>query len=38
LGPKLPAFITPAILEVLVDMFAIRPNRSLADDLREFAA
>ena len=25
LGPSLPAFITPAVLQVLVDNFAIKP-------------
>jgi len=33
LGPKLPAFVTPAVLDVLVERFAIRPIGTVADDL-----
>ncbi|GAV31989.1 prismane protein [Coriobacteriaceae bacterium EMTCatB1] len=36
LGPTLPAFITPAVLDVLVQSFGIRPiGASAEDDLRE---
>ncbi|MDP8225156.1 MAG: hydroxylamine reductase [Candidatus Lernaella stagnicola] len=34
LGPTLPAFITPAVLQVLVDNFAIAPTTNAADDLQ----
>lgn len=33
LGPKLPAFVTPAVLDVLVERFAIRPIGTVEDDL-----
>ncbi|QNT71206.1 hydroxylamine reductase [Defluviicoccus vanus] len=33
LGPKLPAFVTPPVLKILVDTFAIKPIGSVADDL-----
>jgi len=33
LGPSLPAFITPKVLEVLVDKFAIKPIRTPEEDL-----
>lgn len=33
LGPKLPAFISPNILKVLVDTFHIRPNTTVENDL-----
>lgn len=33
LGPKLPAFLTPAVLEVLVSTFGIQPIRSVEADL-----
>ena len=32
-GPTLPAFVTPAVLQVLVDNFAIKPVTTPADDL-----
>ena len=38
LGPKLPAFLTPAVLNVLVDRFAIRPIGDAETDLAELAA
>lgn len=38
LGPKLPAFVTPAVLQVLVDAFGIRPIGSVEEDLRQIAA
>jgi hydroxylamine reductase len=34
LGPTLPAFITPNILKVLVEKFAIRPIATAAEDIR----
>jgi 6Fe-6S prismane cluster-containing protein len=33
LGPKLPAFISPAVLEVLVKNFGIRKNSTVGEDL-----
>ncbi|MCK5354299.1 MAG: hydroxylamine reductase, partial [Methyloprofundus sp.] len=33
LGPTLPAFITPAVLDILVKEFYIKPNGVAADDL-----
>ncbi len=33
LGPTLPAFATPAVLQVLVDKFAIRPTGNAKEDL-----
>lgn len=33
LGPTLPAFITPAVLDILVQEFDIKPNGVAADDL-----
>jgi hydroxylamine reductase len=38
LGPTLPAFITPSILQVLVDKFAIRPVSTPAQDLKDIQA
>ncbi len=35
LGPSLPAFVTPAVWNVLVENFGIRPTGAAADDLRE---
>ena len=34
LGPSLPAFITPTVLQVLVDNFAIKPVATVEEDLR----
>jgi len=34
LGPKLPAFVTPAVLDVLVEKFNISPSDSAEADLR----
>lgn len=33
IGPSLPAFVTPEVLNVLVDKFAIKPIGSVKDDL-----
>lgn len=33
LGPSLPAFVTPAILQVLVENFNIMPTRTVSEDL-----
>lgn len=33
LGPKLPAFISPAVLNVLVENFNIQPNTDVAQDM-----
>jgi len=38
LGPKLPAFVTPAVLQVLVEKFAIRPIGSVEADLADMGA
>ncbi|WP_337995750.1 hydroxylamine reductase [Oleispirillum naphthae] len=39
LGPRLPAFISPAVLKVLVERFGIKPiGASAADDLRAIQA
>lgn len=34
LGPSLPAFVTPAVLKILVDKFQIKAIGNVADDLR----
>jgi hydroxylamine reductase len=34
LGPSLPAFVTPPILQVLVEHFNIQPTRTVAEDLQ----
>jgi hydroxylamine reductase len=34
LGPSLPAFVTPAVLNVLVEKFAIKPITTVEDDLK----
>ncbi|MBP0652242.1 hypothetical protein J8J40_34785, partial [Mycobacterium tuberculosis] len=33
IGPKLPAFITPSVLQVLVDGFALKPVGDVAEDI-----
>jgi hydroxylamine reductase len=33
LGPSLPAFVTPPVLKVLVDGFALKPTSSVQEDL-----
>jgi hydroxylamine reductase len=33
LGPTLPAFLTPDVLNVLVENFAIKPTGTAAEDL-----
>lgn len=38
LGPKLPAFVTPPVLQVLVERFAIKPIGTVADDLAAMQA
>ena len=38
LGPRLPAFLTPAVLHVLVDRFGIRPTGTVDADLAELTA
>ena len=35
LGPTLPAFVTPAVLDVLVENFAIKPIGDPQDDIRD---
>lgn len=35
LGPSLPAFITPKVLQILVDNFAIQPIKSADEDLNK---
>ncbi|TGC09494.1 hydroxylamine reductase [Methanolobus halotolerans] len=34
LGPKLPAFVSPNVLNVLVEQFNIRPNATVEEDLK----
>ena len=34
LGPRLPGFITPGVLKVLVDAFGIKASGTVADDMR----
>jgi hydroxylamine reductase len=38
IGPRLPAFITPAVLQVLVEKFNIMPITDVASDIRAMAA
>jgi hydroxylamine reductase len=38
LGPTLPAFVTPAVLDVLVQRFGVKPIGSASTDLREILA
>ena len=38
LGPKLPAFVTPAVLDVLVDKFNIMPITTAKNDLKAILA
>ena len=38
LGPSLPAFVTPAALNVLVEKFNIKPIGTAEEDLREILA
>ena len=33
LGPRLPAFVSPGVLNVLVENFGIRKNTTVAEDL-----
>jgi len=33
LGPKLPAFVSPNVLNVLVENFNLQPNSTVDDDL-----
>jgi len=33
IGPKLPAFVSPAVLQVLVDKFNVMPIGSVEDDI-----
>ncbi len=35
LGPTLPAFVTPAVLQILVDNFGIKPVGDAQEDLNE---
>jgi hydroxylamine reductase len=35
LGPTLPAFVSPNVLDVLVEKFGLRPNTEVEDDLHE---
>jgi len=35
IGPSLPAFVTPAVLKVLVDKFSIMPIKTAEEDLKE---
>ncbi len=38
IGPKLPAFVTPAVLKVLVDTFNVMPIGTVESDLKAMAA
>jgi hydroxylamine reductase len=38
IGPRLPAFVTPAVLQVLVEKFNIMPIKDVAGDIRAMAA
>lgn len=38
LGPRLPAFLTPTVLNVLVEQFAIRPTGTVDADLADLVA
>jgi hydroxylamine reductase len=38
IGPKLPAFVTPAVLKVLVDTFNVMPIGTVEGDLKAMAA
>ncbi|MGC9307302.1 MAG: hydroxylamine reductase [Thermoplasmatota archaeon] len=33
LGPRLPAFVSPAVLDVLVEQFNLQPNSTVEDDM-----
>ena len=35
LGPTLPAFVTPAVLQILVDNYDIKPIGTVEEDLDE---
>ncbi|RLI48565.1 hydroxylamine reductase [Candidatus Bathyarchaeota archaeon] len=37
LGPTLPAFISPTVLNVLVETFNIQPNSTVAEDLKKLS-
>ena len=37
LGPKLPAFISPTVLNVLVETFNIQPNSTVDEDLKKLS-
>ena len=34
LGPNLPAFVTPSVLDILVDKFHLQPTKTVEDDMR----
>jgi hydroxylamine reductase len=38
LGPKLPAFISPNVLKVLIEKFNIQPNNSVEEDISKLIA
>jgi len=38
LGPSLPAFVTPPVLQVLVEKFGIKPISTPAEDLKAILA
>ncbi|MCB0946554.1 MAG: hypothetical protein KDB49_16955, partial [Mycobacterium sp.] len=38
LGPTLPAFLTPAVIDILVDKFALKPIGDPAEDLADAMA
>ncbi len=37
LGPKLPAFISPNVLNVLVETFNIQPSSTVDEDLKKLS-
>ena len=38
LGPKLPAFVSPNVLKVLIEKFNIQPNNSVEEDISKLIA
>jgi hydroxylamine reductase len=38
LGPSLPAFVSPAVLQVLVDKFHLMPTTTVEEDLKAMLA
>jgi hydroxylamine reductase len=36
IGPTLPAFLTPNVLKVVVDLFGVQVNKTVEEDLKVF--